>query len=158
MSSELRLLLQSFDGYWNCISLYINPKPLCLALSIFLYTIYSTFKTMTSLSVLYFPETFMLLGCHGRIWNRSRNVILNSVFLVPHFGLLDGFCMTIMRRFFYVAYTKKRQRHSVTDYFIHLVDFTHCFLFFVITVYLLRHSGSCCFVGIVDVFLRSKIV
>jgi protoheme IX farnesyltransferase len=43
---------KSFDGYWNCITLYNQSKTAMFgAISIFFYTIY-TFKKMTSLSVL----------------------------------------------------------------------------------------------------------
>jgi protoheme IX farnesyltransferase len=41
MSSGLRLLLQVFDGYWNYYSI-INPKPLCLALFQYFYTLVFT--------------------------------------------------------------------------------------------------------------------
>jgi protoheme IX farnesyltransferase len=85
---------------------------------------------MTSLSVFVgFSRSnpFMLLGCrHGRIWNRSRNVILNSVFLaVSIFWAIGCFLYDDYEKagFFMLPTGKKRQRHSVTDYFIQLFGY-----------------------------------
>jgi protoheme IX farnesyltransferase len=86
----------------------INPKTAMFgAISIFYTQCLYTFKTVTSLSVLWvFSWSFLYVrlvaatGNFGISWD-----IFNSVLLaVPHFWAIGWFCMKIMKsRFFYVA-------------------------------------------------------
>jgi protoheme IX farnesyltransferase len=95
----------------------INPKTAMFGAISFLYTsVYTPLKTVTSLSVFVgaFPSysVYVRLGCcNRRFWDRSWNIIFNSIFLaIPHFGQLVGSCMKIMKRQVFMLPTGKKTR------------------------------------------------
>jgi heme O synthase-like polyprenyltransferase len=101
----------------------------------------------------------MLLGCrHGRIWNRSRNVILNSVLAVSTFL---GYWMVLYDDYEVVslcclqAKKDKGTALQIILYTVWLILATACFL--VTRVYLLRQRVVVFLVGIVDAFFTVKL-